>query len=88
MDIALLIYLLLINAISTVVFVRDKQLAKKTKRRTPEKTLHLLELAGGVFAIIQLMYIIHHKSRKRSYFLWTYFFLLLWLVFLFVFYVL
>lgn len=65
------IYLALMNFAGGIVFFLDKQAAVKGKERTPERTLHLLEMLGGGFAILLFMYIIRHKNRKPSYFLWT-----------------
>lgn len=72
-------YFVIISIISAILFAYDKHAAKKHKWRIPEKVLHTTELLGGVFVIIPLMYLIHHKSRKSSYYLITYFVLILWL---------
>ena len=72
---ALAIYLILINIISALIFIKDKNAATSTKnkvRRIPEKNLHLLETVGGVFSIVLLIYIIRHKNKKISYFSITY----------------
>ena len=75
----LIYYLLLINLVSGIIFFTDKQKAKNKKRRISEKTLHLFEFAGGVFANIFLMYIIRHKNKKTKYFIITYIALILWI---------
>jgi len=84
MNYFIVIYLLIISIISGIIFYSDKRNALKNLRRVPEKTLHLLELAGGVFANLILMYTIRHKNQKKSYFLYTYLILLLWLVLIFL----
>lgn len=66
-----LFYLLFINLAGACVFVADKRLAKQGRERVAERTLHLLEALGGCFSILPLVYIIRHKNRKPSYFLWT-----------------
>jgi len=63
-----IIYLIIINIASGILFSYDKQAAIKNHRRVPEKTLHILELLGGVFANMILMYSIHHKNRKFRYY--------------------
>jgi len=72
-------YIFTISLISAIIFYTDKKNAVKNKKRIPEKTLHLLELAGGVFAILVLSYTIRHKNQKKSYIVWTYIIMVLWL---------
>lgn len=64
-------YLIAINIISSFVFILDKIKAGSKFRRTPELTLHFLEILGGVLSIFPLMFIIRHKNRKTSYFIVT-----------------
>jgi len=66
-----LTYLVIINLVSGFVFSIDKNAAIKGRRRIPERTLHVLELLGGVFANLILMYTLRHKNRKFSYWVWT-----------------
>ncbi len=75
-----LIYLLLINIVSAYFFYSDKKKAQKNKMRIPEKTLHILELMGGVFSILLLMKYLRHKNRKFKYFMYTYVALVLWII--------
>lgn len=74
-----LYYLLFISAVAGIAFAADKHKAQRDKWRIPEATLHFLELAGGVVMVLLLMYTIHHKNRKASYFVITYLILALWL---------
>jgi len=74
------IYLIIINFASGIVFLHDKHAAIKNQRRIPERTLHLLEIAGGVFAIFLLMYTIHHKNRKFGYYGVTWVVMIGWIV--------
>ena len=60
-------YLIIINIASGIIFLSDKHAAIKNRRRIPERTLHFLEILGGVFATILLMYSFHHKNRKFKY---------------------
>jgi len=76
------LYFLSINLISGLVFSIDKNAAKKGHRRVPERTLHMLEIMGGVFANIFLMFTIRHKNRKFSYWGWTMLVLIGWVVML------
>jgi uncharacterized membrane protein YsdA (DUF1294 family) len=77
-----LTYLLIVNIVGGVIFALDKQAAIKNRWRVPEKTLHLLELAGAVFSIGLLMYLLHHKNRKLGYFLITYWVMAVWIALL------
>lgn len=79
-----LIYLALISLTSASLFVYDKISAKRNGRRIPERTLHVLEFLGGFFINIILMYSIHHKNRKFSYWIWTWLILIVWAVLLFL----
>ncbi|HEY5590197.1 MAG TPA: DUF1294 domain-containing protein [Paludibacter sp.] len=72
------LYFASINLISGIVFSIDKNAAKKKHRRIPERTLLFLEIMGGVFAIFLLMYTLHHKNRKFSYYIWTWVVLIAW----------
>ena len=77
------IYLLIINFASGILFTYDKNAAKKNKRRIPEFRLHVLELFGGVFANILLMYTLRHKNRKFSYYWFTWVVIIAWVVILY-----
>lgn len=78
-------YLLVISIVAAITFAIDKRRARKQLRRVPENVLHAMELLGGVFIIIPMMYLIRHKNRKKSYFLITYLILAVWLVALYFF---
>jgi len=66
-----LTYLVIVNLVSGFTFSIDKNAAIKGRRRIPERTLHVLEMLGGVFANIILMYTLRHKNRKFSYWVGT-----------------
>ena len=74
----LYIYLVIINFISGFFFYIDKKAAIKARTRIPEKTLHLFEFIGGVFANIVLIYLIRHKNQKFSYWIWTWMIFIVW----------
>lgn len=82
------IYFVFINSLSGFIFAYDKNAAIRGRHRIPERTLHILELLGGVFANLLLMYTLHHKNRKFSYWAWTWVIMIGWVsvayVFLFV----
>ena len=60
----ILIYFVLINLISFVLFFIDKQKAKKDRWRIEEKTLHIWSFLGGAAGSLAAMMIFHHKTRK------------------------
>jgi uncharacterized membrane protein YsdA (DUF1294 family) len=74
-----LIYLIIINFASGIIFLYDKHAAIKNRRRIPELTLHILEMLGGVFMNLVLMYWIHHKNRKFRYYGVTWVVMIAWI---------
>ena len=56
-----------INAATFIAYWLDKRAAQLAARRTPETTLHLLELLGGWPAAWLAQLSLRHKSRKESY---------------------
>ena len=79
-EILFFIYLIIINITSGILFMYDKLAARKNNRRIPERTLHILELLGGVFANMVLIYSIHHKNRKFRYFWVTWVVMMGWVL--------
>jgi uncharacterized membrane protein YsdA (DUF1294 family) len=73
------IYLLIVNGISGFLFVSDKIAAIKGKRRISERMQHFLELSGGVFINLILIYLLRHKNKKISYFAITYLIFAIWI---------
>ena len=59
------------SAVTFIAFVLDKRAARRGALRTPERTLHFLELVGGFPGAFAAMAIVRHKNRKWSYFLVT-----------------
>lgn len=62
-----IIYLILINIIGFFAMLIDKEKAKRSSRRIPEKTLFLLTLLGGGLGTISGMYLFRHKTRKLKF---------------------
>lgn len=58
---------LLASAVAFVAMWRDKRAAERNARRTPEATLHLIELAGGWPGSLVAQRLFRHKTRKLSY---------------------
>ena len=66
---ALLVYLVLINLVTFLVYGIDKSRAKRGVWRVPEKTLFLLPLLGGSIGALLGMRTFRHKT-KHWYFVW------------------
>lgn len=64
--VALVVYVVM-SLITFVAFARDKRAAVQSARRTPEATLHLLELFGGWPGALLAFVVVRHKNRKFSY---------------------
>lgn len=58
---------LVLSVITFVAYALDKHAAQTGRRRTPESTLHLLELAGGWPGAWIAQQRLRHKSRKPAY---------------------
>ncbi|WP_448243373.1 DUF1294 domain-containing protein [Pseudoxanthomonas mexicana] len=58
---------LFLSAITFVAYALDKHAAQAGRWRTPESTLHLLELAGGWPGAWIAQQTLRHKSRKPGY---------------------
>lgn len=59
---ALLVYLLLINAVAFLLMLADKRRAKKKLWRIPERTLLLSAALGGSLGSLAGMYLFRHKT--------------------------
>ena len=64
MKTSIIIYLIVMNLITFVVFGDDKYKAMKKKFRVPEKTLFLLAAVGGSIGALAGMFTFRHKTRK------------------------
>lgn len=63
----LLLYLLLINAVSFLLMLVDKQKARKNRWRIPESTLMLTAALGGSIGALAGMYCFRHKTRHLKF---------------------
>ena len=59
----ILLYLLIINALSFLLMLADKRNARKSLRRIPERTLFTAALFGGSIGSIAGMYLFRHKTK-------------------------
>ena len=57
----------LMSLITFAVYCLDKRAARRGERRTPEATLHLLELLGGWPGALVAQQLIRHKNAKAGY---------------------
>ncbi len=58
---------LAMSGVTWVAYVLDKRAARREAQRTPEATLHLMELLGGWPGALIAQRSLRHKNRKRSY---------------------
>lgn len=63
----LLLYLLIINILTSALYLYDKWMARKNAWRVSEKMLLLCALFGGSPAALYSMRIFRHKTRKTSF---------------------
>lgn len=56
-----------VSCVTFIVYAFDKAAALKGRWRTPEQTLHLLELLGGWPGALIAQSLFRHKSRKASF---------------------
>ncbi|MEZ5560624.1 MAG: cold shock and DUF1294 domain-containing protein [Pseudomonadales bacterium] len=61
------------SVVSFIIYAWDKSSARNERWRTPERTLHLLGLAGGWPGGLIARQVFRHKSRKQSFIVtfWT-----------------
>ena len=64
---ALLIFLLLVNLLTFILFALDKRSAIKNKWRISERTLILFTLFGGGIGACFGMYVLRHKTKKLKF---------------------
>ncbi len=57
----------LLSAVLLLLYAWDKRAARSGRRRTRERTLHLLALAGGWPGALLAQRLLGHKSSKRPF---------------------
>lgn len=67
-----ILYAILINTVSFMLFYIDKKKAKKHRWRIKESTLHLSSFLGGALGSILAMIMFHHKTRKPKFYVITF----------------
>ena len=63
----LLIYWIIISALSVALTVWDKEAAKRRAMRVPESVLLLFAALGGGLAMYVTMFVIRHKTRHPKF---------------------
>ncbi len=63
----IVLYLLIINVITFIVYCVDKYKAKQGKWRIPESTLLLLAALGGSVGALLGMKVWHHKTMHKKF---------------------
>lgn len=64
---ALVVYLIIINAIAFILMLVDKYKAKKNLWRIPEATLMGFAAAGGSVGALAGMYLVRHKTKHLKF---------------------
>lgn len=54
------------------IYALDKRAARRGRRRTPERTLHTIELLGGWPGAALARRVLRHKTQKRNFLLVSY----------------
>ena len=60
-------YLILINAVSFLLMLSDKQKARRKFWRVPERVLLGIAILGGSIGALAGMYLFHHKTRHPKF---------------------
>ena len=63
----LLVYIILINLVTFVVYADDKRRAKNHSWRTSESTLVMLAIIGGSLGALLAMLLFRHKTRHKQF---------------------
>lgn len=80
----LIIYLLIINAISFLLMLTDKHKAKKRRYRIPESVLLGFAAIGGSLGSLVGMYLVRHKTKKTRFYIGIPIFLIVHIIFIII----
>ena len=64
---ALLVWYLVIGLVTFLVYAKDKRAAINSNWRVPEKTLHILSVAGGWLGALIAQDKLRHKTQKQPF---------------------
>ncbi len=78
----LVVYLVVINVVTGLVYAEDKRRARRGARRFSEASLLALAAIGGGLGAWIAMYVCHHKTRKLHFSVGVPAMLAVWLVIL------
>lgn len=76
----ILLYLIIINIITFIIFGLDKLLAVLNKNRISERVLLYLSIIGGCLLEFLSMFIFKHKIRKKKFYIVNIIFIIIYLV--------
>ena len=76
----ILIYLIIINIITFLIFGLYKLFAILKKSRVSEKTLLFLSIIGGCFLELFGMYLFNHKIRKAKFYIVNILFIIIYIL--------
>jgi uncharacterized membrane protein YsdA (DUF1294 family) len=62
-------YAVLVNIVTWILFGIDKWKAKRNKWRIPEATLLFFAVIGGSIGALCGMYLFHHKTKHKKFFI-------------------
>lgn len=65
----ILLYLIIINVVTFLLYGEDKRRARRGAWRIPEKTLLGAAVIGGSIGAMLGMSIFHHKTRKPAFYI-------------------
>jgi len=63
----ILIYLAIINLIAVILTLCDKRAAQRNRWRMKEQTLILISAVGGSVAMLIIMRLIRHKTKRAKF---------------------
>ena len=82
----MIIYILIINLITLIIFKIDKKRSIKHEYRIKESTLIILSAIGGSIGAILGMNLFHHKTKKIKFKILIPLTLLIWIYIIFIIY--